>query len=1804
MSDADLLVLVIGEHEGCASDYEQLLRQNGASSCQVIEAIYGENTLDTLQPDRLSIILLDGSLSYLDAPTVLNQVQLALGKTGPPVLMVGTEDIRTAVKAVQAGAADYLVREHLTPETLRMALHTAMENAQLKRELHDRTEQFEVSVENMLDCFGIFTSMRDAWGQIVDFRIDYLNAAACANNHMTLEQQFGRGLCEVLPGHRESGLFDEYCQLVETGIPLVKESLVYDDRYDGQHLVQAFDIRANKLNDGFVASWRNVTEYKRLETELKASQQHYQTLAEAMPQMVWEGDTDGNIRYWNRRWYEYTGFSETTSMGLAGVEAVHPEDRDRTLTQWDRAIKGGKTFEIEHRIRHHDGSYRWFLNRGIPIQDDQENLTGWIGTITNIDDQKQLEERFQLVLRAVDSLVYDWNLETNTICRSEKLRDLLGFHPQEVPPQADWWNDRIHPEDRQRLKPHLASVLEGSHELFEADYRIRHRDGHWVHVWDQSCVVRNPQGKVVRIVGSTMDISDRKRAELAIREAHVQLESALAAGSVYTWRWNIQANLVGVNRSFAHLFGIEADGASIELPIERFLAAVHEDDRANLAAAIDQAIARRESYAAEFRVHDVAGEEHWVIARGRVEYDANDMPVAFPGALADITQRKRTEATLRQQNARLEFILETSKLGIWEVDLGEQPYRARMRSPRHDQIYGYDTQLPEWTYDTFISHIHPGDQALVETTFQQALDALDNWDLECRIVRADGDCRWVWISGSFYHDDEGHSPRLMGIIADITDRKQIEMARQHSEAVLEAFIAASPVALALFDRDLRYLYANEALATINDLPLSEHLGKTLWEVVPAIASEFASLLQTVMQTREPVQNLEFSGEVRPGIFRSTLANHYPVCLPSGEVIGVGIAILDVTELTQAQREVRENEERFRTLADNIAQFAWITDAPGNIVWYNKRWFDYTGTTPEEVLGWGWQKVHHPDHLERVINRMNHCFATGEIWEDTFPLRGRDGEYRWFLSRAVPLRNEQGQIERWFGTNTDITELRQTQLALQTTTERLNVALKSAPITLFNHDRDLRYTWIYNPLSYQAEQVIGKRDDELMSAESALFLMELKQRVLDSGVGLRQEIKVAIRDTIRCFDLTIDPILGDRDEVVGITCAAVDISERAQLEAERQQVQAALAANEARLRGFVESNVVGILYGDIYGGIAEANDAFLRMVGYTREDLREDRLRWTNLTPPEYLPLDRQAIAEARERGACTPYEKEYIRKDGSRVPVLLGYSLVGEAREETVAFILDLSDRKEAELALRQSEDRLRMAVKSGQLGTWDWNLATNELSWDATCRAIFGWPPEAEVSAEVFINALHADDRDRIKQVMKESLDANGDGSCDVEYRIISIQDNIERWVRATGQVYCNSEGHPLRFIGVVLDISQQKQIEAQRVHLLQQEQAAREAAERANRIKDEFLAILSHELRSPLNPILGWAKMLQTRKMSPEVTTRALSTIERNARLQTQLIDDLLDVARILRGKLKLNMTAVDPVFVVEAAIETVQATAAAKAITIRADLSEIGQIWADASRLQQIVWNLLSNAVKFTSERGDIQIRLFEADNQAQIQVVDTGRGIHPDFLPHIFESFRQEDTSITRQFGGLGLGLAIVRYLVEAHGGGITADSPGEGQGATFTVRLPLLSLTPVPTTLNQKSPLEVDLAGIQIWVVDDSPDTLEVLTISLEQFGAAVVPFSTGADLLAHLQRSRPDILVCDIGMPDMDGYSLIEQIRTTAPRPTRQIPAIALTAYARDEERQRALNQGFQQHMAKPFDPDQLAISVAQLCPQASQPLS
>lgn len=540
-----------------------------------------------------------------------------------------------------------------------------------------------------------------------------------------------------------------------------------------------------------------------------------------------------------------------------------------------------------------------------------------------------------------------------------------------------------------------------------------------------------------------------------------------------------------------------------------------------------------------------------------------------------------------------------------------------------------------------------------------------------------------------------------------------------------------------------------------------------------------------------------------------------------------------------------------------------------------------------------------------------------------------------------------------------------------------------------------------------------------------------------------------------------------------------------------------------------------------------------------------------------------------------------------------------EARDFLIAEV-------EAKEALRQSEERLRVALDAASMGAWELDLATQKIDCTEICLINYGLPPECELTYSKLLAIIDEEDREKFDAAMRRAI--NQRENYRAEYRV-KWDDGSLRWILASGMVNCDESGAPFRVVGVTLDITERKVAEKQREEMLESEQSARAAAEAANRLKDEFLATVSHELRTPLNAMLGWTNLLRSGRLDPENSARALETVERNARTQAEIIEDLLDVSRIITGKLNLNVSAIDPIKLIQSAIESLTPAANAKNIDIRQTLAHteknLGDIKGDAARIQQIVWNLLSNAIKFTPAGGKVEVELSaEADNLI-IAISDTGTGIKPEFLPFVFDRFLQADGTTTRSHGGLGLGLAIVRHLVELHGGSVQAESEGLGRGATFIVKLPFVQNAVPQIDLNGDSKRKIvlnadrecqnNLSGLKILVVDDEADSLELIRMFLEHCGAEVSTANSVSSALEYFDQKIPDLLISDIGMPDTDGYEFIKKIRELTPERGGLIPAIALTAYARSEDKSRALDSGFHTHLTKPIDMNSLVNVISDI---------
>jgi len=660
-----------------------------------------------------------------------------------------------------------------------------------------------------------------------------------------------------------------------------------------------------------------------------------------------------------------------------------------------------------------------------------------------------------------------------------------------------------------------------------------------------------------------------------------------------------------------------------------------------------------------------------------------------------------------------------------------------------------------------------------------------------------------------------------------------------------------------------------------------------------------------------------------------------------------------------------------------------------------------------------------------------------------------------------------------------------------------------------------------------------------------------------------------------------------------------------------------------LAALIESADDAIISKTLDGIITSWNKGAERIFGYTADEVIGKPV--TILIPPGHEDEEPAILTRLRAGERIEHYETVRVRKDGRLIDISLTVSPIRGPKGKIVGaskIARDISDQKQARRELDDASQRLKLALIASRLGDWSWDAETDLVDMSETAAAIFRIQPGPHMTWAEMRELLHEEDREPTRVAVETALAEHTD--YDIEYRVLS-DDDSEVWVSSKGRGIYAPHGAITGMLGFLQDISNRKSTEETLARLYESATKARAEAERAatekerllrqaeesSRLKEEFLATISHELRTPLSAILGWARMLRMGQLSKEDAAKALDTIERNARAQAQLVDDLLDVSRIITGKLRMDVRPSDPNAFIEAAVESVRPAAEAKGVRVQKVMDTgLLSIPGDPVRLQQVVWNLLSNAIKFTPRGGRVQIRSERVNSHLEIVVSDTGQGISSDFLPHVFDRFRQADQKTSRQHGGMGLGLSIVRHLVELHGGTVRAMSEGEGQGATFTVTLPITAVYQIDSSGGRVHPAARELLpandctdrldGLTILVVDDEPDTRDLLKQGLEFCGATVRVAGSAAEAVDALVASVPDILISDIGMPGIDGYDLIRQVRGLPADSGGKVAAVALTAYTRIEDRLQALRAGYDMHVPKPVELAELVAVAASVARRSS----
>jgi PAS domain S-box-containing protein len=651
----------------------------------------------------------------------------------------------------------------------------------------------------------------------------------------------------------------------------------------------------------------------------------------------------------------------------------------------------------------------------------------------------------------------------------------------------------------------------------------------------------------------------------------------------------------------------------------------------------------------------------------------------------------------------------------------------------------------------------------------------------------------------------------------------------------------------------------------------------------------------------------------------------------------------------------------------------------------------------------------------------------------------------------------------------------------------------------------------------------------------------------------------------------------------------------------------------RLAAIVASSEDAIVGKDLNSIITSWNLGAERIFGYTAEEMIGTSIM-------RLIPMDRQneelAILSRIRRGErFDHFETIRLAKDGRQLNVSVTVSPIKDSTGYVVGaskVARDITERKKAEERERKllaeaatANAKFRAFFEEGPLFAGIMAVDGSIIEANRLSLEACGYTKEQVVGKPFWECPWWCRSAALVEQI-KFAIGQTALGQIFQAEMPYFVADGSQRMVNLLILPIKDETGRVVFLVPTGTDITDLKRAESQRDDLLQAERAARASAERASLLKDEFLATLSHELRTPLNAVLGWANILRLGKLQGEELKQGLETIERNARAQLEIIEDLLDMSRIISGKVRLDVQRLDISSIVQSAVETARPTAEAKGIRLQTVIDPLNGVVVsgDVNRLQQVLWNLLSNAVKFTPKGGCVQVLLKRIDSHLEISVIDTGEGIAPEFLPYVFDRFQQGDASTTRRHSGLGLGLAIVKQLVELHGGNVLVKSGGIGQGATFTLHLPLTAIYTYPdeegrhqpAALRENQPLpEVSLADVRVLVVDDEIDGRELVKRLLEMAGATVSTAGSASEAMERILAGRPDVLVCDIGMPGEDGYSLIRRLRVIEERQKSALPAVALTAYARSEDRTKAIRSGFQNHLAKPVEPAEFLAVVSSL---------
>jgi len=1335
--------------------------------------------------------------------------------------------------------------------------------------------------------------------------------------------------------------------------------------------------------------------------------------------------------------------------------------------------------------------------------------------------------------------------------------------------------------------------------------------------------------------------TDLQAANLQLQHLGERLYLAVKSASLGIWEIDLVNNISIWDEQMYVLYGIQ--GGQLEDDYPAWLNYLYPDDRPLAEADAQQALQGEKDYESEFRVIHPDGSIRHLKAYGRVQWDDAGTPLRMLGVSFDITARKEMELALRESEERWQLALKGSNDGIWDWNLITQRvfYSSRWKAMRGYADHEIGDRPEEWS-----SRIHPDDYDRVIAATQAHLRGeTEFYGIEYRTQHKDGSFFWILDRGQAWRDASGRAVRMSGSHTDISDRKQAEMALQASETRYRQIVETQTEFVIRSTPETTITFANAAICRALGRSPEEIIGRAWDEFVPAthlptLHAKIAALspehptFENINSDYRADGQLGWTQWVNLGIF-----NH------QGELIEIQSVGRDITQLRFTEDALRQSEERFRGAFANTAIGMSLVSPRGRFLKANAALCNFLGYREADLMELTFHNISHPDDLAADL-ALSQQTLEGAI--DHYHLEKRfitkQGEVVWGCLSVSLVRDGQGQPLYFVSQTQDISDRKQAEAELQISRDLREAIYNESTDALFLVDPQTLRTLDCNQRAADLFEVDDR--SELIDIEGRFLqrypfsdeeLAEITADMERHGFWSRELEYVTRRGRIFWGNIAAKPIT-----VAGRTMNLVRLTDIS----DRKQSEIALQTSETRFRRVFESSVVGMIFANFDGQIVDANDRFLEIVGYSRADLEAGLLRWDTMTPAEYAALDQEIIVQLRQYGQVSPREKEYYRKDGSRVSVLLGVAVLPNTTDQTVCVVVDMSDRKRLEqeqqrmvTILEGSTDYIGMSDAVSGHVIWN-NRAIKELCGIESDAAMVQRTPAAyhpqwamEILQEQAVPAAIAH------------------GSWMGETALIDAQGQ-EVPVSQLLLAHRSPQGEVEFFSAIMRDM---------RIHKAYEQQLEQTNAElrRATRLKDEFLANMSHELRTPLNAILGMSEGLQEEILGEinDQQRKAIATIETSGQHLLELINDILDLSKVSAGKLELSPSDVSVSYLCSSSLVFVKQQALHKQIHLTASLPpNLDPISVDERRLRQVLVNLLTNAVKFTPSQGQVTLKVwhslseppnpattepplanFDLDPQAfptppdghtwlLISVTDTGIGIAPHDQTRLFQPFIQVDSSLSRHYEGTGLGLALVKQIVELHGGFVHLAS-ALGQGSCFTIGLPYRESPPFPLPndppapspetspsepqtgrspidpMSASNPVPPFLQVVQgaaigrhqplILLAEDNQDNIDTVSSYLEVYGYRLVLANNGQEAIDLAQTHHPELILMDIQMPTMDGLEAIRAIRQTPQMD--QIPIIAVTALAMVGDRERCLEAGASMYLTKPLKLKQLVMSIQEL---------